>query len=358
MKALENSGWGPDLQSAFENLGRADIRPARVTAAHRGQWDLMTETGPLKATVAGRLNYVEEDPLGVPTVGDFVAYTPGSGLGRIEAVLPRRTTLVRGAVGGRSVPQLIAANVDCVFVLMALDADFNLRRLERYLSQIESAGARATVVLTKADACLSATPFVVELTAAVPEVDCLTVSAISGLGMDGLATRLIPGETVALVGSSGAGKSTLTNALLGTAAQRVHETRADDDKGRHTTTHRELFALPGGTMVIDTPGMRELGLWGDEDEGLNGAFADIEALGSTCRFRDCRHGGEPGCAIAAALTEGTLTGVRLRSYQKLQSELAWSARRAVAGAERAYSRAWNKKCRKATKARKRIRDGG
>lgn len=310
-----------------------------------------TENGSTTATAAGRLAYVDDDPLAAPAVGDFVAYTPGEGLGRIEAVLPRRTTLVRGAAGRRTAPQMIAANVDCVLVLTALDADFNLRRLERYLSQISACGARAMIVLTKADACLSAVPFTVELSTTLPDTPYVVVSALTGDGMDALAATLVPGETVALVGSSGAGKSTLTNALLGASVQRVHATRADDAKGRHTTTHRELFTLPGGTMVIDTPGMRELGLWGDDDEGLDAAFADIEALAERCRFRDCQHGGEPGCAIAAALGDGSLEAARLHSYDKLQAELAWQIRRATAGAERARNRAFGRVCRRATKER-------
>jgi ribosome biogenesis GTPase len=241
-------------------------------------------------------------------VGDYVRVAGGA----ITEVLPRRTKLSRRAAGDKASEQLVAANVDRVFIVCGLDRDFNMRRIERYLVAMRSGGAEAAVLLNKADLVEDPAARVVEVAALGVPVHL--ISAREGTGLDALAIG--PGETVCFVGSSGAGKSTLLNRLLGRDAQRTGEVRGGDDRGRHTTSSRELFAVPGGGFVIDTPGMRELGLW-DAEEGMAATFADLEELAQKCRFRDCRHDREPGCAV-----RGVLDDARLADWRKLHSELA------------------------------------
>ena len=239
----------------------------------------------------------------------------------IHTVLPRKSVFLRKAAGSGNTEQVVAANVDTVFLCMALNHDFNLRRLERYLSVAWDSGATPVVLLTKEDLCYDLPKKLALVEGAAVGVDIITVSAMENNGCQAIMPYLIRGNTLAFVGSSGVGKSTLINALLGEDRQKTSGLRSDD-KGRHTTTHRELIALPGGVMVVDTPGMRELGMW-DAGEGLMTAFADIEALAEECRFRDCTHQTEPHCAVRAAVERGELSEARLLSYQKLRSENAY-----------------------------------
>lgn len=270
---------------------------------------------------------IRTDPLARPGVGDFVLAesAPDDGGWVIHERLPRRTRFIRRSAR-RAGPQLVAANVDFVLVVTTPNDDFSPRRLERYLATVHASGARPGLVLNKVDLAEDPSAFVDQMSAIAHDAPVFATSAKSGLGLDALAAHLRPGRTLALVGSSGVGKSSLSNALLGAERQTVAEIRETDAKGRHTTTHRELLRLPAGAdgrsagLLVDTPGMRALGLWVDAD-GLLEAFADIQALSETCRFRDCHHRAEPGCAVRAAEEEGSLSSGRLASFLALSEEI-------------------------------------
>jgi ribosome biogenesis GTPase len=251
-----------------------------------------------------------------PVVGDWVEISPD---GRVLTVKPRRTRLARKAAGSHDVEQVIAANVDLAFVATGADGDVNERRLERYLALVHDGGVEPVVLLMKADACADIEAERARVRSAVPDVDIIAVSARTGEGVDEVARRIAPGQLGTLLGSSGVGKSTLVNRLVGEARQKVGDLR-DDGKGRHTTTRREIVLLPGGGMLLDMPGMRELGLI-DAEQGLGEAFPEVTALTLQCRFRDCQHAQEPGCAVRAALATGALDAPRFESWQKLRDEL-------------------------------------
>jgi ribosome biogenesis GTPase len=238
----------------------------------------------------------------------------------IQALLPRRTAFVRRAAGGRSVAQVLAANVDTAFLVMGLDGDFNPRRIERALVLAWESGAEPVVVLNKSDLSDELAARRAEVERSAPGVPVCVLAAKHGVGLDALARWLAPGRSVVLLGSSGVGKSTLVNRLLGREKQPTREVRDSDQRGRHTTTHRELVMLPGGALLIDTPGLRELQLWSD-GSGLAATFDDVSELAAACRFTDCGHGSEPGCAVRAAVTEQRLDPARLASYHKLHAEL-------------------------------------
>ena len=329
--ALVELGWGGELATAFASLPDHGWRPARVSAEHRGGYTVR-EAGPTgwidgTAVVSGRFRHDALGPAGFPAVGDWVAMDGDARIDQatIHALLPRRTAFERLAAGPRTEAQVVAANVDTVFVAMALDGDFNLRRLERYLSVAWSSGAEPVVLLTKADE-LDDEPEAIEerrdsVEAIAPTLPVLAVSALRGQGLEEVASRLPTGRTAVVLGSSGVGKSTLINALLGADVLATRAVRDGDDRGRHTTTVRQLISIPGAGLVIDTPGMRELGLW-EGGSGLDEAFADVDTLARECRFRDCRHEREPGCAVQAAIRDGTLPGERLRNRRKLEREAA------------------------------------
>lgn len=300
-----------------------ELTLARVTGQHRERYDLISAVGPLPAQVAGKLQHdlaVETD---FPAVGDWVLTTlaPDHQLALIQTVLPRQSVLERAAVGKTGAGQIIAANVDTIFICMSLNANFNPHRIERYLTMAWDSGAVPVVVLTKADLCADVPAKLAALADVTLVVDVLTCSAQTGDGLAALKTYVTGNQTVSFIGSSGVGKSTLINGLVGHAALVTKEIRADDDKGRHTTTSRELLRLPAGGVVIDTPGMRELQVQGGD---LTKAFADVTALAAHCKFRNCTHHTEPGCAVQAAIAAGTLAAERLTSYRKLQVELSYS----------------------------------
>ncbi len=352
MHSLSTWGWAHDLQSELEALSLFEHRPGRIIAVHRGRFDVRTAGDVVPAVLAGRL--LNTTPRDRVTIGDWVLLEPE--VDRIVHRFERRSLLARGAQNGRSgrspaTYQPIAANVDVVFVLTALNQDFNPRRLERYLSQVGSSGARSVVVLTKLDLCPNPGPFIVELSSRCANQPICLVSGLNGDGVESLLQHLEPRETAVLVGSSGVGKSTLLNRLMGMAVQKVEAAREDDDRGRHTTTHRELFALPGGGLLIDTPGVRSLGLAADDEAGVDTVFDDIAALQRACRFRDCSHQDEPGCAIAAAIASGTLTQERLDHQRKLRAELAWQERRGDRRASRQFGRQFAKMVRKTIAAK-------
>jgi ribosome biogenesis GTPase len=320
---LATLGWDDGWSAAFEEHRAADLVPARVAVPHRGAYDVLTEEGETRARLPGRARR-DRETAELPVVGDWVALEPGSrGEPVIQAVLPRRTKFSRRAAhepGSESArEQVVAANVDVVFVVVPLGAEPSARLLERYLTLVWESGARPVILLTKAD--LDSDPAAaIDRLGDLGDVAVLPVSTRTGLGLDQIRAYLRPGVTAALLGPSGAGKSTLVNQLAG--EERLATGRvARDGSGRHTTTRRELIVLPGGGIVVDNPGMRELHLWVAQD-GLEDAFEDVVELEAQCKFSDCRHEGEPGCAVAAAIEAGTLDPARLESYHKLQRELA------------------------------------
>jgi ribosome biogenesis GTPase / thiamine phosphate phosphatase len=314
-------GWTPELEAAFAAHGAAGHAPARVTVEHRGAFEVRSAEAEGTAVVSGRFRF-DAGPAGFPAVGDWVAISgsPADDAATIHALLPRRTSFTRKVAGLRSDGQVVAANVDVVFVAMSLDGDFNLRRLERYVAVAWSSGAEPVVLLTKADRTTDVDGMTLAVEAVAPGVAVYPVSALTGDGLDRVRDQLGSGRTAAILGSSGVGKSTLINVLAGSELLATSAVRADDDRGRHTTTHRQLVVLPGGACIVDTPGMRELGMW--EGDGLDEAFADIDELAAACRFRDCRHEREPACAVTAAIATGALASDRLLARRKLEREAA------------------------------------
>ncbi len=301
---------------------RPDLSFCRVIRQEKGLYQIAGPVGTRQARVSGRFQHDAGTVSDFPAVGDYVTADLSGDPAVIHTVLPRKSVFVRRAAGSARTEQVVAANVDTVFLCMALNNDFNLRRLERYLSVAWDSGATPVVLLTKADLCDDLPGKLALVEGVAAGVDIITVSVLEKGGCQQIAPYLTEGKTLAFVGSSGVGKSTLINTLLGEDRLKTNGLRSDD-RGRHTTTHRELILLPGGVTVIDTPGMRELGMW-DAEEGLSAAFADIEALSAACRFRNCSHRSEPGCAVRAALERGQLSEARLRSYQKLSAENAFA----------------------------------
>ncbi len=325
---LNALGWHPFFSRPFDALDDDTLTPARVARQDRERYVVLAEEGAFLAQVSGKMRGAAGTRADFPAVGDWVAVRarPDEGAATIHALLPRRSSFSRKVAGETTEEQIVAANVDTAFLVSGLDGDFNLRRIERYVTLAWNSGALPVIVLNKADLCDDPLARLDEVAAVAMGVDIHLVSAATGAGLDALQAYLRPGTTVAFLGSSGVGKSTLVNHLLGDERMQTGAVREDDSRGRHVTTHRELLTVPGGGLVIDTPGMRELQLWGDEDS-LQGAFADVEALAVRCRFRDCSHDAEPGCAVGDALEAGTLEPARFHSYLKLKRELAYLARR-------------------------------
>lgn len=328
MYALQDLGWTPGHTTEFEPHAAAGLTPARVAAQHRGAYVLFSELGELRAAAAGRLSHEADGAGDLPAVGDWVAIAarPEESAATIHHVFARRTKFSRKVALDAAEEQVLAANVDAVFLVMSLNEDFNLRRLERYVTMAWESGAQPVVLLTKTDLCPEWELRVLEVEAIAFGVPVHAVSTVTGDGIDAVRSQLAPGKTIALLGSSGVGKSTLVNTLAGEELLATQTIREDDGEGRHTTTHRQLVLLPGGGLVLDTPGMRELQLW-ESSGGISETFADVEALASACRFSDCAHRTEPGCAVRAALDAGTLEFARWASYKKLQRELAHLERR-------------------------------
>jgi ribosome biogenesis GTPase len=320
---LGELGFTAAQTDAFGPFAAQGLAPGRVVAGHTRYLRVATAEGETLAELAGSLRHQAESALELPAVGDWVALRPASeaGTGVIQAVLPRRSAFVRRAAGARTTAQVLAANVDTVFLVMGLDGDFNLRRVERALVLAWDSGASPVVLLNKADLCPDAEQKRLDVERVAPGVPVCVLAAKPGEGLEALEPWLLPGRTVVLLGSSGVGKSTLVNRLLGREKQKTREViESADQRGRHTTTHRELIALPGGALLIDTPGLRELQLWSD-GAGLAVAFEDVSTIAAGCRFTDCSHGSEPGCAVRAAVALGSLDPARLDSYLKLQAEL-------------------------------------
>ena len=318
MNPLATLGWNSDRAAEFAALEREDLVPARVAAAHRGRLDLLAARGPIAASLAGRLRHAATSPVDLPAVGDWVAVDPDGGI--VHAVLPRRGGIARAAADGKSEAQVLAANVDVALVLGSLNRDLSVRRLERMLTLAADARADAVVVLSKADLDPDPPARVADVRLALgATVPVLALSVHAGTGLEALEGWLRPGVTTVLLGSSGVGKTTLLNALTGGPPRRTAPIRESDDRGRHATSHRELVPLASGALVIDTPGLRLPRVW-EQAGGLETAFSDVVTLARRCRFTDCRHAGEPGCAVAAAVADGRLPADRYAGLVKLERE--------------------------------------
>jgi ribosome biogenesis GTPase len=363
---LQQAGWDGVWEEKFDNFRGKGLSPARILAQHRHSYSLWTAAGEADAELAGALLYRAEAG-GLPVVGDWVAvrqYAP-TDVAIITDVLPRTTKFSRTASGSVAEELVIAANLDMLVKVCGLDHDYNLLRLERYIVAAGQSGAKPVIVLNKADVCSDLETRIAEVEAVAADVPVFAISAVSHGGQGGKnpAQTLLPliaaGKTAALVGSSGAGKSTIVNQLLGAAAQATKPTREADSRGRHTTTHRELFFLSNGGLILDNPGIRELQLWaqdfrqGTAVSAVDEAFPEIEALAAKCAFRDCTHTLEPACAVREALGSGEIDDARWRSYLKLQRELRHAAAQVNPNLRREEKERWKKLCSSVKRSQKR-----
>lgn len=354
---IEQYGWSDALRHDFEPHVAQGLSPGRVIVQRRDVYRLATDAGELEARLSGRFRLDAGDGE-YPVTGDWVAaeLRADEGQATIRALMPRATAFVRWASGPGGGKQVLAANVDVAFLAASLNADLSPRRLERYLAAARESGAEAVVVLTKADACDDVERHVAEIEAIALGAAVIAISSRTGQGLEALAAHMRPGKTAVLLGSSGVGKSTLVNALAGSERMATKVILEEGARGQHTTTHRELILLPSGALILDTPGMREFGLY-DAEGGVAATFEDVEALAAECRFSNCSHGREPGCAVQAALASGTLDPERLAAFQKLQREMSHERRKEDPLAKAADRKVWisrNKAGRARTKAKRRI----
>ena len=358
--SLSQWGWNGFWEAHWKSAVRESAVPARVISQQRKFWTIAGEFGECLAEAAGKLRLAaQEEAADWPAVGDWVAaeVRDCGSAATMHEVLPRRSRFVRKAAGKAVWEQVIAANVDIALLISALDGDFNPRRIERYLAQCWESGARPVVLLNKADACADAQAKVAAMERIAAGTVVHAVSAKTGEGFEQLYPYLTPGQAIVLLGSSGVGKSTIVNRLMGHAVQETYEVRESDSRGRHTTTARELFALPSGALLIDTPGLRELQLW-DAEEGIAQAFSDIAGLAERCRFGNCRHEGEPGCAVQRAVEEGALDSARLENWRKVLREQAFLQRKVDPGARHEQKEKWKQVHRAARKHYQQREKGG
>ncbi|MBC6972291.1 ribosome small subunit-dependent GTPase A [Bacillus sp. Xin] len=336
---LELFGW----DSFFEEESLEGFAVGRILLEHKHMYRIMCEDGEYIAELSGKFRHEALVKSDYPAVGDWVHIKKMEEENKaiIHSVFPRRSSFSRQAAGDKTAEQIVAANVDYLFLVNALNHDFNVRRIERYLLLAYESGAMPVIVLTKSDLCGDLEQKVLETEAVAIGVPIFVVDSLQQIGVESLRQFVAPGKTIALVGSSGVGKSTLLNALIGSEVAKTGDVREEDSKGRHTTTHRELFRLPSGGLVIDTPGMRELQLW-EGSEAIHATFSDIEELAKDCRFRNCDHENEPGCAVQSAIEEGILAVHRLRNYKKLQKEIAYAMRKQDPVLARAERGKWKK----------------
>ncbi len=338
--SLTHYGWSAAWADAFAAYGQEGYSAGRIIEAQKTQYRVGTEAGELSAVLTGKYLYEADSGEALPAVGDWAVirlHDAQEQWATVHALLPRHSAFIRKEAGARLAGQVVAANVDTALIVVGLDRDYNPRRIERYLALAWESGADPAVLLTKDDLCADVAGRLASVAEIAPGVPVHAVSVPHGLGLEILPPYLQAGRTLVLLGSSGAGKSTLVNHLLGGAVQRVRDVRDDDSRGRHTTTHRQLFCLPGGASIIDTPGMRELQLW-NVDEGLDAAFADIARLAARCQYADCRHEQEPGCAVQQALDDGELDAEHFENYLKMRRELDYLASREDEGLERERKR--------------------
>jgi len=349
---LENLGWNEFFSKHFDTFSQKDYIIGRVALEHKNSYRVYTEYGDLLSEISGKMNYLSSSREDYPAVGDWVIMQARVAEGRatIHGILPRKSKFSRKIAGDTTEEQIVATNIDTVFLVNALNKDFNLRRIERYLTMAWESGANPVIILSKADLCDDIEEKIAQVEAVAFGVPIHPISVAEKLGLEEIDRYLQPGKTVALLGSSGVGKSTIINYLAGKEILKVQEIREDDNKGRHTTTHRELILLPNGGCMIDTPGMREIQLW-DSNEGISDTFKEIEELASQCYFSDCTHQNEPNCAVKIALEDGTLDRGRYQSYVKLQRELAYLARKEDQKAQLVEKEKW-KKIHKEFKQRK------
>lgn len=325
---LMDLGWNSFFETSFERFKSDSYLAARIGQEHKSNYIVLYENGELTAEISGKFRFEAESRAKYPTVGDWVVISIPTNNERaiIHALLPRQSAFVRKEAGVLTEEQVVAANIDTIFIVCGLDGNFNLRRIERYLTLAWESGAMPVILLNKSDLCQQLEMRISEVESMAVSVPVHAISASNGTGFEAFEKYLIHGKTAAYLGSSGVGKSSIINRLLGEERLQIGEVSNADSRGRHTTTYRQLIILPNGGMVIDTPGMRELQVWGDE-EGFKQAFDDIEELATNCRFRDCAHQSEPGCAVQAAISDGRLDAERYQSYLKLKREFRYLAAR-------------------------------
>lgn len=342
MQNLESFGWNEFFANSFAPFAEQGYSVGRVAVQHKTQYELYTEHGEMRAETTGKMQYAARSKEDLPVVGDWVIIRPrDQSMATIYDFLPRQSKFSRKAAGKKTEEQIVAANIDTVFLVSGLDGDYNLRRMERYLVVAWESGANPVIVLNKVDLCGDIAQVMQEVDAIALGVPVIVMSALNNQGLEELMSYIKKGTTGALLGSSGVGKSTIINHLLGEEILQTREVREDDSRGRHITTRRELILLPSGGLLMDTPGMRELQIWGG-DEGIRDAFEDITELAQQCRFRDCQHHAEPDCAVQQAIENGVLAPDRFESYLKLQKEIAYLHRKEDKVAELQEKERWKK----------------
>jgi ribosome biogenesis GTPase / thiamine phosphate phosphatase len=337
---LTDLGWNSRFRELFGSYHNEGLIPARIAQEHKSIYFAIGETGEYMAEISGKFRYEADSKQRFPTVGDWVAISEREqGKAVIHALLPRQSAFIRKEAGVRTAEQVVAANIDNVFIVTGLDGNFNINRIERFLTLAYESGAMPIILLNKCDLCDNLESIISEVEARAIGTPVLAMSAVNGSGIDGLLTYLKAGKTAAFLGSSGVGKSSIINRLLGENRLKVNALREDDSRGRHTTTHRELVLLPNGGIVIDTPGMRELQVWGN-DQGLKEVFEDIEEIAANCRFRVCSHQQEPGCAVQESIADGRLEATRFQSYLKLKKEIRYLEARQILKANAVEKLRW------------------